>query len=90
MRIAPITPPYSTEVQAQFDQLPPSWQPPFEHFKILARDPRRVFRTGNPPTAFAGRPLSDKCICVGWPAGAGRSEGQAAVSRGVSERFKPC
>jgi hypothetical protein len=55
MRIAPITPPYSTEVQAQFDQLPPSWQPPFEHFKILARDPRL-----NPPTAFAGRPLPDK------------------------------
>jgi hypothetical protein len=191
MRIAPITPPYSAEVQAQFDQLPPSWQPPFEHFKILARDPRLLrayrhgsvaylepshlkirqrevfllrvtgrcrdafewclrahyfaddagitetqlhasvqcnagdacweagdrvlihladelhdtvsisdglwselrdafFRTGDPPTAFAGRPLSDKCICVGWPAGAGRSEGQAAVSRGVSERFKPC
>jgi hypothetical protein len=49
MRIAPVTPPYSAEVQSQFDRLPPSWQPPFEHFKILARDPRllRAYRHGS-------------------------------------------
>jgi alkylhydroperoxidase family enzyme len=49
MRIDPLTPPFSAEVQAQFDQLPPSWQPPFEHFKILARDPRllRAYRQGS-------------------------------------------
>jgi hypothetical protein len=40
MRIAPLTPPYPADVQAQFDQLPPSWQPPFQHFTVLARDPR--------------------------------------------------
>jgi hypothetical protein len=49
MRIDPVLPPYSAEVQAQFDQLPPSWQPPFEHFTILARDPRllRAYRLGS-------------------------------------------
>lgn len=49
MRIAPLTPPYSADVQAQFDQLPPSWQPKFEHFTILARDPRllRAYRQGS-------------------------------------------
>jgi hypothetical protein len=49
MRIDPLTPPYSQEVQAQFDQLPPSWQPPFAHFTVLARDPRllRAYRLGS-------------------------------------------
>jgi alkylhydroperoxidase family enzyme len=49
MRIAPLTPPYPAEVQAQFDQLPPSWQPPFQHFTVLARDPRllRAYRQGS-------------------------------------------
>jgi alkylhydroperoxidase family enzyme len=49
MRIDPLTPPYSAEVQAQFDQLPPSWQPPFAHFAVLARDPRllRAYRQGS-------------------------------------------
>ena len=49
MRIDPLTPPYSVEVQAQFDQLPPSWQPPFVHFTVLARDPRllRAYRLGS-------------------------------------------
>jgi alkylhydroperoxidase family enzyme len=49
MRIDPVPPPYSAEVQAQFDQLPPSWQPPFKHFTILARDPRllRAYRLGS-------------------------------------------
>ena len=40
MRIAPLAPPYSADVQTQFDQLPQSWQPPFQHFAVLARDPR--------------------------------------------------
>ena len=49
MRIDPLPPPYSAEVQAQFDQLPASWQPPFEHFTILARDPRllNAYRLGS-------------------------------------------
>ncbi len=49
MRIDPLAPPFSAEVQTQFDQLPSSWQPPFEHFKILARDPRllRAYRLGS-------------------------------------------
>jgi hypothetical protein len=49
MRIAPLTPPYSADVQAQFDQLPPSWQPPFKHFTVLARDPRllHAYRQGS-------------------------------------------
>jgi alkylhydroperoxidase family enzyme len=49
MRIDPLTPPYSAEVQAQFDQLPAAWQPPFEHFTVLARDPRllRAYRLGS-------------------------------------------
>src|SRR5206468_178759 len=49
MRIAPLAPPYPADVQAQFDQLPPSWQPPFEHFTVLARDPRllRAYRQGS-------------------------------------------
>ncbi len=49
MRIAPLAPPYSADVQAQFDQLPPSWQPPFQHFAVLARDPRllRAYRQGS-------------------------------------------
>lgn len=49
MRIDPLTPPYSAEVQAQFDQLPPAWQPPFAHFTVLARDPRllRAYRLGS-------------------------------------------
>jgi alkylhydroperoxidase family enzyme len=49
MRIAPLTPPYPADVQAQFDQLPPSWQPPFQHFTVLARDPRllRAYRQGS-------------------------------------------
>jgi alkylhydroperoxidase family enzyme len=49
MRIAPLAPPYPAAVQAQFDQLPPSWQPPFEHFTVLARDPRllRAYRQGS-------------------------------------------
>jgi alkylhydroperoxidase family enzyme len=49
MRIDPIPPPYSAEVQAQFDQLPPAWQPPFAHFTVLARDPRLLsaYRQGS-------------------------------------------
>jgi hypothetical protein len=49
MRIKPLTPPYSADAQAQFDQLPPSWQPPFAHFRALARDPRllRAYRLGS-------------------------------------------
>lgn len=49
MRIAPLAPPYTAEVQAQLDQLPSSWQPPFKHFTILARDPRllRAYRLGS-------------------------------------------
>src|SRR5437868_10200880 len=49
MRMNPVPPPYSAEVQAQFDALPPSWQPPFQHFTILARDHRllRAYRLGS-------------------------------------------
>jgi alkylhydroperoxidase family enzyme len=49
MRIDPLPPPYSAEVQAQLDQLPPSWLPPFRHFTVLARDPRllRAYRMGS-------------------------------------------
>jgi alkylhydroperoxidase family enzyme len=49
MRIDPVTPPYSADAQAQFDLLPPSWQPPFKHFTVLARDPRllRAYRMGS-------------------------------------------
>jgi hypothetical protein len=49
VRIAPLAPPYPADVQAQFDQLPLSWQPPLEHFTVLARDPRllRAYRQGS-------------------------------------------
>jgi hypothetical protein len=49
MRLDPVLPPYPADVQAQFDQLPESWKPPFDHFKILARDPRllRAYRLGS-------------------------------------------
>ena len=49
MRIAPLAPPFPADVQAQFDQLPPSWLPPFVHFTVLARDPRllRAYRQGS-------------------------------------------
>ena len=49
MRIEPLPPPYAAEVQSQLDQLPASWQPPFQHFTILARDPRllRAYRLGS-------------------------------------------
>src|SRR5258708_12537863 len=59
MRIDPLAPPFSAEVQTQFDQLPSSWQPPFEHFKILARDPRllRAYRLGS-VAYLEPRPLS--------------------------------
>jgi hypothetical protein len=32
MRIAPVTAPFSPNVQALFDRLPASWSPPFELF----------------------------------------------------------
>src|SRR5260370_40328704 len=49
MRIDPLTPPYPADIQAKSDQLPPSWQPPFAHFTVLARDPRllRAYRLGS-------------------------------------------
>jgi hypothetical protein len=49
MRIAPVTPPYSAAVQAEFDRLPRSWQPPFRHYTALARDLRllRAYRSGS-------------------------------------------
>src|SRR5258708_32542778 len=58
MRIDPLAPPFSAEVQTQFDQLPSSWQPPFEHFKILARDPRllRAYRLRSPAHLRARHP----------------------------------
>ena len=49
MRLDPILPPYSAEAQTEFDTVPPSWQPPFVHFRVLARDPRllRAYRMGS-------------------------------------------
>jgi hypothetical protein len=40
MRIDPVAPPYTAEVQAILDRLPADWAPPFVHYTILARDPR--------------------------------------------------
>jgi hypothetical protein len=40
MRMEPLAPPYTTEVQAVLDRLPGDWAPPFVHYAILARDPR--------------------------------------------------
>lgn len=39
-RIAPATPPFSTEIQAAFDKIMPPGQPPLALFTTLARDPR--------------------------------------------------
>ena len=49
MRIQPLIPPYSAEVQAEVDLLPRSWQPPFQHYGLLGRDPRllRAYRLGS-------------------------------------------
>jgi hypothetical protein len=49
MRLDPIAPPYSGDVQEQFARLPAAWRPPFKHFTILARDPRllRAYRLGS-------------------------------------------
>jgi len=49
MRLDPIQPPYSAAAQAEFDTVPPSWLPPFVHFRVLARDPRllRAYRMGS-------------------------------------------
>src|SRR5215211_2242495 len=49
MRIAPLAPPYRVDVQVQFDHLPPSWQPPFTQFTVLARGRRllRAYRQGS-------------------------------------------
>jgi alkylhydroperoxidase family enzyme len=44
MRIAPVTAPYSANVQALFDRLPASWSPPFKLFTVLARDERLLLR----------------------------------------------
>jgi alkylhydroperoxidase family enzyme len=40
MRIDPVTPPYTPEVERLLDRLPPEWAPPFRHYSVLARDPR--------------------------------------------------
>ena len=44
MRIAPVTAPFSPNVQALFDRLPASWSPPFKLFTVLARDERLLLR----------------------------------------------
>jgi alkylhydroperoxidase family enzyme len=44
MRIAPVTAPFSPNVQALFDGLPASWSPPFKLFTVLARDERLLLR----------------------------------------------
>jgi alkylhydroperoxidase family enzyme len=44
MRIAPVSPPFSQDVQALFDRLPSSWSPPFKLFTVLARDERLLLR----------------------------------------------
>jgi alkylhydroperoxidase family enzyme len=44
MRMAPVTAPFSPNVQALFDRLPASWSPPFKLFTVLARDERLLLR----------------------------------------------
>jgi alkylhydroperoxidase family enzyme len=44
MRIAPVSPPFTSKVQALFDRLPASWSPPFAIFTVLARDERLLSR----------------------------------------------
>jgi alkylhydroperoxidase family enzyme len=44
VRITPVSPPFSPNVQALFDRLPPSWSPPFKLFTALARDERLLLR----------------------------------------------
>jgi hypothetical protein len=40
MRMEPLSPPYSAEVEAVLERLPADWAPPFVHYRILARDAR--------------------------------------------------
>jgi alkylhydroperoxidase family enzyme len=44
MRMIPVSPPFSRDVQALFDRLPASWSPPFKLFTVLARDERLLLR----------------------------------------------
>ena len=44
MRIAPVDPPFTANVQALFDRLPASWSPPFKLLTVLARDERLLLR----------------------------------------------
>ena len=52
MRITPVSPPYAANVQALFDQLPPSWSPPFKLFTALARDERLLLRFAGSSVAY--------------------------------------
>src|SRR5215216_3808162 len=44
MRIQPVSEPFAPNVQALFDRLPASWNPPFKLFTVLARDERLLLR----------------------------------------------
>lgn len=43
-RIDPVQEPYSADVQAIFERLPASWNPPFLYFTVLARHPALLQR----------------------------------------------
>lgn len=44
MRIAPIEPPYTNEVQESFDKIMPKGMPPLAIFRVLAHNPRVLRR----------------------------------------------